>query len=664
MSNSAAIFANKMDVRLELAKRLRMLLDHLDVLPKKLRSYQIEALWTFIQWLEDPDGGPRAYIEHATGLGKTELFAAIASACVELRVLIIVPTKTLVQQTARRVSTYTGGILGHLSSLGPIKDEDGMVIAVRGHEYTNVLVTTDESLKRYGRLLSEQFEPHLVIRDECHGSYGQPEQDCLNYFSQAPILGLTATGDYLGNIAKPTYVPVTLDNGRILYAPHNRLASTHYGKCIDRRTVRWGIEEGHLAPLAWGTIDFDISLDEIPIDENTQAGPDYNGPQLRALLTKHWKFMVETIVELYKRNEYDLQNRQVFAVCNSVREAEQIAVALRDIGIAAACITGKTGDKKREEVLGKYNAGEIKFLSSVRVLREGWDAPSAEVCLMLCPTRSRVFYMQAMGRVLRLMPDGSFKCALVIDAHFLNTKFAPLSAPILFGQPGQVVEDGGILVGPKEARVSVPTVSPYQKPGVKPKVTVVPAEYEVEIVRFFYPTLTEASAAVERLGIKTYKEYVGKDGRKPRYKEDPRLPCSPQDIYTDWVDWETFFGTKPYETLAEASIAARKLGIKTREEYMQNGSKPRYKEDPRLLSNPNTFYADWVDWETYLGTKQYATLAEASAAARKLGIKTSAEYNGKNKNKPRYKEDPKLPSSPRTFYEDWAGWPAFLGPKK
>ena len=54
--------------------------------------------------------------------------------------------------------------------------------------------------------------------------------------------------------------------------------------------------------------------------------------------------------------------------------------------------------------------------------------------------------------------------------------------------------------------------------------------------------------------------------------------------------------------------------------------------------------------------KRYATVAEASEAAQRLGFKSGAEYfRG-------YEKDPKLASTPNRFYaEDWISWPYFLG---
>jgi len=177
-----------------------------------------------------------------------------------------------------------------------------------------------------------------------------------------------------------------------------------------------------------------------------------------------------------------------------------------------------------------------------------------------------------------------------------------------------------------------------------------------------YPTLIKAQQAVALLGIITRAEYVR------RYKEDPKLPSAPDSFYSEeWPTkkgWVIFLGGASkdfYPTFTEAQQAVALLGITTHTQYCK-----RYKEDPKLPSAPNSFYSEeWPSqkgWVIFFGGSFkdfYLTFAEAKQATALLGITSSTEYNK------RYKEDPKLPSSPDSFYsEEWPienGWYIFLG---
>ncbi|MGI2203735.1 gamma-mobile-trio integrase GmtZ [Shewanella oncorhynchi] len=167
----------------------------------------------------------------------------------------------------------------------------------------------------------------------------------------------------------------------------------------------------------------------------------------------------------------------------------------------------------------------------------------------------------------------------------------------------------------------------------------------------FYASLVAAQQSVQALGITSYQEY------QQRYREDPRLPSSPNVTYSaDWQSWPQFLGTadKFYPTEAAAQQATQALGITSPSDYQQ-----RYREDPRLPSSPNVIYsADWQSWPQFLGTadKFYPTLAAAQQATQALGITSQPNYQQ------RYREDPRLPSSPSATYSaDWQSWPQFLG---
>jgi len=168
-----------------------------------------------------------------------------------------------------------------------------------------------------------------------------------------------------------------------------------------------------------------------------------------------------------------------------------------------------------------------------------------------------------------------------------------------------------------------------------------------------YPTYAEARIATRKFGFKTYAKY------KAGYKQDPRLPCEPEEYYDNFKGYPAFLGTEKrskYPTYAEASVAARKLGFKTVSEY-----KAGYKQDPRLPCSPDSYYDDFEGFRAFLGTEKadiYPTYAEACEAARKLGFKTSAEY------KSNYKQDPRLPYSPERCYDNFEGFRGFLGTTK
>lgn len=173
----------------------------------------------------------------------------------------------------------------------------------------------------------------------------------------------------------------------------------------------------------------------------------------------------------------------------------------------------------------------------------------------------------------------------------------------------------------------------------------------------FYPSYEETKEAIKRLGIKSESEY------RQRRREDPRLPSDLPRFYSGkgWIDWSQLFGRKSrnllYPTYEEAKESVSKMGIRSKSEYSK-----RYKADSRLPSDPYEFYKNrgWVNFHHFFCRESpsfYSTYSEAREAVQKLGIKSQPEY------KKRYKEDPKLNSNPNRIYKEkgWINWAHFLG---
>lgn len=121
----------------------------------------------------------------------------------------------------------------------------------------------------------------------------------------------------------------------------------------------------------------------------------------------------------------------------------------------------------------------------------------------------------------------------------------------------------------------------------------------VYLNRFY--TYTEAAKCVRALGIvsaRLYKKYVQKGG-------DLRLPSTPERTYKDkgWVSWDAFFGREELYTYEEASAAVQRLGIKRQYDYERY--RKRANGDPRLPSTPSRTYryTGWNGWPRFLGRK-------------------------------------------------------------
>lgn len=171
-----------------------------------------------------------------------------------------------------------------------------------------------------------------------------------------------------------------------------------------------------------------------------------------------------------------------------------------------------------------------------------------------------------------------------------------------------------------------------------------------------YPSYEEARFAARKLGVTSAKDY------KDRHLEDPLLPASPYTKYrySGWIDWHDYLGhgtVEIYNKFEDAKAAVQKLGIKSMPDY-----RARRGDDPKLPFSPEIFFKrkGWNGWHDFLGKRKctpYSEYSEAREAARKFGCKHQHEYNK------RYKENPRLTSNPSAYYADsgWIDWYDFLG---
>lgn len=442
---------NHVEIRNAIAQGIRLLLEGSCEIPITLRPYQRHTLEKTEKWLSDSHGSRRGYFVYPTGLGKTALYTSIIHASVGIRSLIIVPTKTLDDQTVNVITRFTKGIIGQISSMEKIKDDDGRIIAVRSMDETDIIVTTDESFFLHAYRLSQLFKPGLIIYDECHWGYTPKAQGALSLFPEAIILACTATPDFLTTFQRRGFVRMHVNGSVPLYGNPSRFCSSHFGTCLDEYTVQWGIAEGYLAPLKWARFDLDeVDLTDVPIVNSPQIGYDYEPSALNKELREKWPTICERIAAMYAANMYDLQNRTIFTVCTRIDLAEELARVMSTVGASSACVSSRTPNKERRDILKAQRNGDIKFLTSVSALREGWDSPISDTCIMLWLMQSRLAYMQTVGRVLRMTDRLEEKVAWVIDPYVQHATFAPLSAPVVFGSPGSHVRVGGTLLGAEE----------------------------------------------------------------------------------------------------------------------------------------------------------------------------------------------------------------------
>lgn len=322
----------------------------------ELRNYQIEAKSSiFNEWAK---GVKKTLLVLPTGCGKTIVFAKVAEECVRNgdRVLILAHRAELLEQAADKIEKATGLICTTEKA-----DE-----TCRG-SWFRIVVGSVQTLQREKRLL--QFSPDYfdtIIIDEAHHCLSDGYQRVLSHFSEAKVLGVTATPDR-GDM---------------------RNLGQYFETLSYEYTLPKAIREGFLSPIQAVTIPLKLDLTGV----GTQAG-DFKVGDLGTALDPYLYQIAEEMKNYCK-------GRKTVVFLPLVKTSQKFKDILNKKGLSAAEVNGDSQD--RAEVLHDFDAGKYDVLCNSMLLTEGWDCPSVSCIVVLRPTKVRSLYCQMIGRGTRL----------------------------------------------------------------------------------------------------------------------------------------------------------------------------------------------------------------------------------------------------------------------
>jgi superfamily II DNA or RNA helicase len=368
-----------------------------------LRHYQTGALVAIDRELEVHRS---TLVNAATGTGKTVTFAERAriNAARGVRTLILVNRDELVRQTRRKCEA-----VGLYPDVEKAKN--------RASTMAKVVIASVQSLR--GARLTRWARDHFaeVIVDECHHAAAKIYQAILDWFTDAKVVGFTAT-------------PARAD-GKSLGDTFDSVAFTY--------DIRQAIAEQFLVPIVARRIIVD-SIDLRGID--SRAG-DFAQDQLAKVMDDE-RALRGVAVPLMEQ----ARDRLTIAFCVNVKHAQDLARVLNSMrpGCARA-VSGETDDLEREQLLAAHTAGEFQYLVNCDLLVEGYDSP-AVACVAMCrPTQSWARFVQCAGRGLRLLGDtyaesiarGKRDCLLL---DFTGaTKHALIGPADCLAQPDELDDD-------------------------------------------------------------------------------------------------------------------------------------------------------------------------------------------------------------------------------
>jgi DNA repair protein RadD len=299
-----------------------------------------------------------------TGGGKTRLaIEIIKNALVKCkRVVVLVPRISLVPQWLLALADAGITCVGVLQADHPGYDPDQPLQLC--------------SVQTFGRRMRPPAD--LVIVDEAHLLYKavlawltDPEQKHVRF------VGLSAT-------------PWTSGLGRV------------YDALIVGATLAELIEAERLSPFrVFAPSEPDLA------GIRTVAGDYHEGELAERCDTT--KLVGDVIAEWTKRGE----DRQTLSYGTNRAHARHIQERFQEVGVACEYVDCFTDRPERERIFETFRKGQVKVISSVAALEVGIDLPIASCIIDARPTKSRMAFVQRIGRGLRVAP-GKTDC-LILD---------------------------------------------------------------------------------------------------------------------------------------------------------------------------------------------------------------------------------------------------------
>lgn len=328
----------------------------------QLRPYQVDAKTAALDVLASQD---KTFIRIPTGGGKTVVAASVAEDLISsgANILFLQHREELIQQNKATMELVTGARC--------------TVVKGRVDDWSGDVVFASVATAKGKRLAASPEFSHIFI-DECHRAHAKTYQNIIDHNGDAKVLGLTATPD--------------------------RKTFKTFGLPAFHISIERLIQLGSLVRPRGRTIDLGVSR-ELASLKGTEV-------QIAAEASRRLNVGVlnSAVVDGWLREAAGLKT---ILFASSVNHAVALQAAFNNRGVPANIITGNTSTTERQSYLYSLATGEVPVLINCMVLTEGVDVPEIECVAIDRPMKSKVLFVQAVGRGLRLA-DGK-SSALVLD---------------------------------------------------------------------------------------------------------------------------------------------------------------------------------------------------------------------------------------------------------
>jgi predicted helicase len=421
---------------------------------KTLRTHQREALEAVQSGLEAVDRG-KLIMACGTGKTFTALKISEAMAGADKRVLFMVPSLALMQQTVTEWSNDTTTPIRAFAAcsdaqVGKRKNTDD-VAELQQHDLAFPATTKPARLAEVATpdssdtmtVVFSTYQSIQVISD-AQKLHGLPEFDLIICDEAHRTTGVTLAGEDESNFVR-IHDNDHVESKKRLYMTatpriygekaHTKAGEagaelcsmddpTKFGPMLFHRGFSWAVENDLLTDYKVIVLAMDEGLVSRGVQNMLSAGD--NELQLDDASRIIGCYKALTKASLQNDLSYDAQPmRRALAFCRDIKSSQLIESEFSKVVEEYLDTVDEDDDSERlnceiRHVDGTYNAksrtqlldwlkeesdqGECRILTNARCLSEGVDVPSLDAIMFLHPRKSQIDVVQSVGRVMRKAP--------------------------------------------------------------------------------------------------------------------------------------------------------------------------------------------------------------------------------------------------------------------
>lgn len=158
------------------------------------------------------------------------------------------------------------------------------------------------------------------------------------------------------------------------------------------------LEQGYLSPLKYWNNTL-IDHESIPVNKSKS---EFDLVAYSELIEKKEKYIVETL----QRAKED--HKSILVFCVSIEQAERLAKVFPD----SKAVSSLTKKRDRDQIIKDFKSGVTKMIFNCEIFTVGFDHPLLDCIALARPTRSLRLHLQILGRGMR-KAEGKTHCDVI-----------------------------------------------------------------------------------------------------------------------------------------------------------------------------------------------------------------------------------------------------------